>query len=164
VADSKRLQVLKLLTTQLETILVANGYQFDLLGSVFRGRGGFGDETTLPCLGIFEMRPENAVRADGTVQKDDWFIAVQGYINADDEHPTDPAHNLMADVKKCLAVIMRPDTPVNRNPNYMFGGLIVDMMIDGGVALPPSSDTSGIATFVLKLTINIVDELENPYA
>jgi hypothetical protein len=46
----------------------------------------------------------------------------------------------------------------------MFGGLIVDMMVDGGVVLPPSSDTSGIATFVLKLTINIVDELENPYA
>lgn len=162
-ADSRRLQVLKAITTQLETITVLNGYQFDLEGAVFRGRTGFGDETPTPCIGIFEMRPEDAVRADETVQRDEWFLAIQGYVDADDVHPTDPAHNLMADVKKSLAVIMRPDTPVSRNSEYMFGGLVVDMQLDGGVVMPPSQDVTDVAVFLLKMTVTIVDNLENPY-
>lgn len=163
-ADSKRLQILKLLTAQLKTVTVANGYQFDLSQSVFRGRSGFGEETPKPCVGIFELRPEDAVRADETVQKDDWFIALQGYVEADDEHPTDPAHNLMADVKKALGVIMRPDSPVNRNPNHMFGGAIADMQADGGVVFPPSGEAQDITTFLLKLTLSVVDDQEDPYA
>lgn len=162
-ADSKRLQILKAITARIESVMVANGYQFDLEGSVFRGRGGFGDESPLPCIGIFEMRPEDAVRADETIQKDDWFIAVQGYISVDEIHPTDPAHNLMADVKKALAGVLH-DSPTNRNPNYMFGNLINDLQIDGGVVLPPSNDEKNTAAFVLKLTVNVTDDLVNPYA
>lgn len=163
-ADSARLRIKKALTAQLETISVANGYQHELEGAVFRGRTGIGEETQLPCLGIFELRPEDAVRADETIQHDEWFIGIQGYVEADDEHPTDPADNFLADVKKALGVIMRPDTPVSRNPDYMFGGLIADMMIDGGVVLPPSSDVTGASSFVLKLTIKVIDDAEDPYA
>lgn len=162
-ADSTRLQVLKAITAQLETITVVNGYQFDLADSVFRGRTGFGDETQLPCVGIFEMRPEDAVRADETIQRDEWFLAIQGYVDADEVHPTDPAHNLMADVKRCLAQIMRAGTPDQPNPNHMFDWLITDMKLDGGVVMPPSADITGVAVFLLKVTITIVDDLENPY-
>jgi hypothetical protein len=152
----------------LETILVTNGYQFDLEGSVFRGRTGFGDESQLPCLGIYELRPEEGFRADETVQVDDWFLAIQGYVTADDTHPTDSADNLLADVKKCLGVVMRPDTPVSRNPNYFFGfgdDGISDMKIDGGVVFPPSTtEVTSAASFILRVTLKIVDEAEDPYA
>lgn len=161
-ADSKRLTILKSLTTQLEAISTTNGYTHNLTGRVFRGRGGLGSETPKPCVGIFEMRPEEAVRADEVVQKDDWFVALQGFCEPDDVHPTDPAHNLMADVKKALGNVLRPGHPSARNTNYMLGGLIADMTVDGGVVFP-AEDGSGMAMFLLKLTLKVVDDHESAF-
>jgi hypothetical protein len=164
VADSKRLQVLKAITSQLETITIANGYQHDLDGKVHRGRPDYGNETEKPFVSLFEVRPEeNPNRADETVQKDQWIIGVQGAVIADTDHPTDPAHNLLADIKKSLAVVIRPDYPNSRNPEHMFQGLIVDMSVDGGICYCPQ-ESQETAVCVVKLNIQLTENLENPYA
>lgn len=162
-ADSLRLRVLKALTAQIETVTIANGYQHDLAGSVFRGRDCYGEETDKPAIAIFELKPdEYPVRADETVQKDEWFIGVQGVIDADPIHPTDTAHNLMADVKMAIAQALRAGNGMTDPPEYRLGGLVVDMKLDGGVVFAPGEDKS-LTTFVVKVTLTIAEDLENPY-
>lgn len=162
-ADSKRLVIQKAITQQLETITVANGYQHDMSGRVFRGRSDFGSETTWPFIGIFEVRPDDNVnRADSSVQKDLWVLGIQGVIKSDTKHPTDPAQNLLADIRKAIGQVLKPDTPVNRNPLHMFGDLVVDMTVDGGVTFNPE-ELQGAAVCVLKVSIDLTEDLENPY-
>lgn len=162
-ADSKRLTILKAITGQLETILVANGYQHDMNGRVFRGRADFGSETDWPFVGVFEVRPDdNMNRADDSVQKDLWTLGIQGVIESDTTHPTDPAHHLLADIRKALGQVLRPDTPVAPNPLYMFGNLIADMTVDGGVTFNPE-ELQRAAVCILKLSINLVETMEDPY-
>lgn len=162
-ADSKRLTILKAITTQLETVMVANGYQNNLTGKVFRGRADFGDETLWPFVGVFEVRPDdNMNRADESVQKDFWTLGIQGVIKADTIHPTDPAHHLLGDIRKALGQVLKPDTPVSRNPLHMFGGLIADMTVDGGVTFSPE-EMPGASVCVLKVSIDLVETMENPY-
>lgn len=162
-ADSKRLVILKALTTQLETITVTNGYQHNMSGKVFRGRADFGNETQWPFIGVFEVRPDdNMNRADESTQKDLWTLGIQGVIHSDTTHPTDPAHNLLADIRKALGQVLKPDTPVSRNPLHMFGGLVVDMTVDGGVTFNPE-EFQGAAVCVLKVSIDLTENMENPY-
>lgn len=161
--DSKRLTILKAITAQLETITITNGYQHELTGKVFRGRQGYGAETQVPYVGLFEVRPEDMPdRADETIGKDVWVIGVQGTVKAHPDHPTDPAHNLMADIKMALGGIMTRGGPGMRNPNYMFGDLIVDMVIDGGITFVPV-ESPELALSVNKLVITLSENMENPY-
>lgn len=161
--DSKRMVILKAITTQLESIAVANGYQHDMVNKVFRGRSDFGDETLTPFIGIFEVRPDDNVnRADESVQNDVWTLGIQGVVSADTLHPTDPAHALLADIRKSLGQVMRPDTPVDPNANYMFNNLINDMTIDGGITFSPE-EHQGIAVCILKMNITLDERMENPY-
>jgi hypothetical protein len=133
------------------------------LGKVHRGRPDYGSETEKPFVSIFEVRPEeNPNRADETVQKDQWLLGIQGAVEADDDHPTDPAHNLLADLKKALAAIIRKDSPVDPNPAHMFDGLIVDMIMDGGICFCPQ-ESQETALCVMKLVIELTEDLENPY-
>lgn len=160
-ADSRRLRILKALTTQLETVATTAGYEYDLAGKVFRGRVSYGEETVKPWVGIFELRPEEVIRAGETVNKDEWYVGVQGEVDAHAIHPTDPAHNLMADVKKAIGQVLK-DSPTNRNPNYMFGGLVTDIRMDGGMTFVPKENPA-VAAFALRLTLVTAEDLENPY-
>lgn len=162
-ADSKRLVIQKAITAQLETILLSNGYQHDLSNKVFRGRADFGTETIRPFVGIFEVRPDDNVnRADSAVQKDVWILGIQGVVTSANDHPTDPAQNLLADIRKAIGQVLKPDSPVQPNPMHMFGDLVNDMRIDGGMTFCPEEDQS-VAICVLKLTIDLSEDLENPY-
>lgn len=161
--DSKRLRVLKALTSQLETITVSNGYDHDLLGKVARGRVNYGRETVPPYVAIFEVRPEDMpIYAGDAVQKDNWIIGIEGTVASGNNHPTDPSHNLLADIKKSLGAIMSPGEPGERNPNYMFGNEIVSLEADGGLCFV-HSDAPNLALCVMKIVINIAENLENPY-
>lgn len=166
-ADSKRLQILKALTAHLETIRPVNGYQHDLLGRVYRGRGAFGSETALPCLSILEaLNPDRAPREAGAGLriKDDWILLIQGWTDTGDEnHPTDEAHNLMADVKKALGVLMNEPSPTLPNPSYMLGGIIEGLRVEPGTVRPPD-ETSARSYFFLRAVVEVAESLEDPYA
>ncbi len=160
--DSKRLRVMKALSTLLGNITIINGFQQTVV-SVARGRSDFGSESAWPLIGIFEVRPEDLpINADETVQKDVWVLGVQGVIQADHSNPTDPAHNLLADIKKSIGSVLLRGDPGNRNLNYMFGDLVVDMKVDGGITFSPV-EQQGCAVCLVKLSITIQENLENPY-
>lgn len=163
-ADSKRLTILKALSAHLETITVANGYQHDLAGSVYRGRAAFGDDTPLPCLSILEpLNPDRDPRPAGAgiVQKEEWVLLIQGWVDDDEDNPTDPAHNLMADVKKALGQVMR-DTYPTANPVYMLGGVIESLRIEPGTVRPPD-ENSARAYFYLRAVVGVTEDLDDPY-
>ena len=160
--DSKRLQVKKALTELLEGITTANGYNFDLADKVWRGRTRIGEESQAPFLVIFEVIPEGPDVVGGDLNRNLWDVAVKGYIEADTVHPTDPADNLMADVKKCLYQIADSGGGGAAGPNFMLGGLVADMEVDNGVTFSPD-DTTNMAYFAMKITFTFTESLENPY-
>ena len=164
-ADSKRLQILKALTTHLETVTVANGYQHDLAGKVLRGVLRVSDEDyAVPVVSILESfnpdRGPNEVGGDyRREQRDDWILLIQGWVADDPVNPTDPAHNLMADVKKCLARISDEEDPA-----YMLGDyLIAGIGIEPGVVRPPD-ETSAKAYFWMRIILKVTEKLADPYS
>lgn len=170
-----RLRVLEAITDCLSEITVANGYRHDLANAVFRGRIWYGDDDPLPMVSILEdPLPNNqsqsgqGAHGDGTDSHGSWTLLVQGFAVDDKKNPTDPAHYLMADVKKCLVQQRKRKTRSAHgageyNP-FGMGGVVENITIGAGVVRPPDYDVSAKAYFWLTLTITITEDLEDPYA
>ena len=162
--DSKRLTILKALTEHLRGITVANGYQHDLANAVYRGRLSFSEETPLPCINILEpLNPDREPRVTdgGLLQKEDWVLLIQGWVDDDEVNPTDPAHLLMADVKKRLSLLM-VEPYRNPNPAYMLGSKVAGVFIEPGTVRPPE-ENSARAYFYLRVVLQVVEHLDDPY-
>lgn len=160
-SDSRRLQILKALTTHLEGITVANGFEHDLTGSVFRGRANYGSNDPIPMVSILEyLRPDQQENRpfNSNKVKEDWQLLVQGWGEDDYQNPTDPAHGLLADVKKSLAMI-RDDT----SPSYRLGGLVHELRMDGGI-VRPADENSAKAQFYLRVVLVFVENTTDPYS
>jgi len=158
VAESKRLQILKALTTHLEGV---DGY--DLANKVWRGRSRPADESVAPFIILFEMPPEAENQADERVASMPWYIGIQGYIGIDNVHPTDPAHDFMAAVKARVGQLL-DDGGASRPPaDYMLGGLVENLQVDGGMCFD-GDETINCCFFALKLTLTVVENLGDPYA
>lgn len=161
-ADSKRLITKKALTDLLAGITVANGFQHDLTGKVWRGRTRIGDETSAPFLTIIEVIPNPPSTAGADTNKNIWELAIKGYAVADQNNPTDTADNLMADVKKRLALIADDGGRSAPGPDYLLGGLVTDIEVDNGVTFEPE-ETSKLSAFVLKVSFGFVEKLGDVY-
>lgn len=158
-ADSYRLVVLKRLTSLLETITIANGYQHDLAGKVFRGRAVYGANEPLPMLSILEApRPDGFTRAgDGEARNESWLLLLQGWANDDKENPLDPVYALIDDVEKCLSRIVLVDDFGNpRFPeHYMLGGDIGAINLNPPTARPATTELSSKAFFYMPLQVSL---------
>lgn len=165
-ANPIRLEVHKRMTDALREITPANGYATDLMGNVFRGRIVFGSETPLPSLAILEVpipidQLPSPSASPSTVGP--WEIMIQGWVEDDRVNPTDPAHVLMADVKRRLAKErMRMDWDKPEDGIFGLGRNVTGMYIGAGVVRPPE-EVSAKAYFWLTITLDLVEDLENPY-
>lgn len=161
-----RLRVLDSLTTCLQGITPANGYTNNLSEAVFRGRVMFGDDDPLPLVSILETPvPIDQVISpeESTYNTGDWDLLIQGFVKDDPKNPTDPAHFLLADVKKALAK-ERKRLDSARNKNILGMGKIVDRLEIGAGTVRPSDDISAVAYFWLRITLKIVEDNEDPFA
>jgi hypothetical protein len=117
-ADSKQLRILKGLTAHLEGITPANGYEFDLTSSVYRGVTRFGADRPLPFVSILEsLRPDpqpQEAGAERMTREDGWELLVQGWVDEDQNFPTDLLYQLKASVEKRVAEIVQEASPVYR--------------------------------------------------
>jgi hypothetical protein len=159
-----RVRILEALRNDLASISTGtpDRYFFDLdPASVFVGRNIFGEKDPLPMLSILEVPipldqivpPPDSSYSNGT-----WELLIQGFVKDDKEHPTRPAHRLMADVKKKLALTKRQ----NRNYNiWGMGNHVTDLRIGAGVVRPPD-EVSAKAYFWLNLSLDIVEDLADP--
>ena len=172
--DPFRLRVQKELAEALRQITPANGYTHDLSGAddsddnkVFRGRVIFGDDDPVPMISILEepIAPENDLEPfDGDGSSGRYSLMVQGFADDDKRHPTDSAHRFMADVKKRLAQVKEESK--TRDRVFQFGAkapTVVGIIFGGGVVRPPD-EISAKAYFWLRVTLNLVEDHENPYA
>ena len=169
-ADHIKLQVLKVLTAHLEGITLANGYQHDLKGKVFRGRAVLGANEQVPILNILETpSPLDGFFADEqkTRRLDTLVLLVQGWAEDDARNPTDPVYPLLADVQRRLSDIVSLDEGSNRPrwPGvYMLKGLISDMDIGQDAVRPAQEGVSAKAFFYMPirvtLPVNLIDPTE----
>lgn len=161
-ADPFRLRVLKALTAALKEITPANGYEFDLTGAVFRGRDTFGDKDPVPMISILEAIEEKpqvpAPQASGK-STGPWELLIQGFVEDDYDNPSDPAHLLMAAVKKRLV-----EERIRDRQYDILGmnGKVTELRLSHGVVRPPD-EVSGKAYFWLRLTLVLVENLQDPY-
>lgn len=173
-ADSKRLTTLKRLCDYLQReVRKANGYKNDLKGRVFRGRMFYSNNDTPPLVSIMEnLDPDRFPRLAGgdyelPTTKEGWVLLVQGWCEDDKENPTDPAYELMADVRKALAKIVKRGHPTDAaqipNPDLMLGGLIAGMTMEPGIARPPIEQVSAKAFFWMRVTLQFVEDPNDPY-
>lgn len=169
-----RLKVLMDLCEYLQTeIQKTNGYQHDLQGA-FRGRAFFTTkDDPVPMLSILEnVDPDRYPPAAGRngyeheTYNEGWVLLIQGFAVDDKENPTDPAHYLMADVRKALAKIAYRGSPTEARPTgdlYMLGGLLTGFKMEPGVVRPPFEQVSETAFFWMRVTLKISEDPNDPY-
>lgn len=161
-SDPFRLRVLKALTAALEEITTVNGYRHDLTGCVFRGRDTFGDKDPLPLISILEAIEEKAQIPSpeaSPVTKGPWELLIQGWVEDGYNNPSDPAHFLLADVKRRLI----QERVRERQYNILgMEGKVVELRISQGVVRPPD-EVSSKAYFWLRLTLIMVENVADPY-
>lgn len=181
-SDSKRLRVLKLLTTWLgQEITVANGYKFDLTDSVFRGRMIFTDDDPMPLVSILEnLNPDRESRTAGAnddpsraKRNEGWTLLVQGWVKEDHLYPCDEAYELMADVKKALAKAFADQTNDDNllidmgegdAPRaYFLGGLVSGFEVEPGTVRPPEQPTER-AFFWMRVILKFTERVNDPYS
>ena len=164
--DPFRLRVQKAMCEAFKQITVANGFRSDLASSVFRGRTLFGDDDPLPMISILEepIAPEANLSSDaGSTASGDYVLMVQGFLQDDKDNPTDPAHVLMADVKKRLVELKLDERLDDRV--FRFGpkaNTVVGVSWDGGV-VRPADEVSAVAYFWLRVTLDRAEDQLNPF-
>lgn len=162
-----RLRVMRNLTTVLQGITKANGYNYDMAASVFRGRVIFGDSDPIPLVSILEAPlPDepDLTPAAGSVWTGQWRIMIQGWVDDDKANPTDPAHFLLADVKKALAKERKNMIRPGRGNNLLnMGGRVTNLVIGACVVRPAEEQVNEYANFLLSVTLEIAENMADPY-
>lgn len=172
--DPFRLRVLKALTNTIKTVTPANGYTNNLadwteagvtLSRVFRGRELFGDTDPLPMVSVLEhpraldamLAPESQPEAIG-----EWDLLVQGFVEDDPDHPTDPAHILAAEVISAIAKSAKQRHDI-LGLGYQMPA-VTKLSIGSPVVRPADGVNSSQAFFWLTLTLTLVENRETPFA
>lgn len=162
-----RLRVVRALTAVLQGITKANGYNYDLADCVFRGRLIYGDNDPIPLVSILEAPlPDepNLTPASGTTWKGSWRFMIQGWVDDDKKNPTDPAHFLLADVKKALAEERKNMIRPGRGNNLLgMGGRVTDLIIGACVVRPAEEQVNEYANFLLSVSLEIAENMADPY-
>lgn len=170
-SDSYILTVEKALTDVIaKTVTTVNGRPFDLTNLVFRGRQRYGHNEPAPMVSILQapnIDLENMNAGTGKLRKSDKTYLLQGWVQDDSDNPTDPAHELLAEVKRALSAILEMDGPdymlKSYNTQHDDVGLIHNIDISTGLVRPPEQNVSDKAYFWLPITLELVEIITDPY-
>ena len=174
--DPFRLRVLKAVCQVIKGVTPANGYRNDLSDftdadgiheRVFRGRDLFGFGDPRPMVSVLEhpqaLELATSAGAGGSTAGD-WMLIVQGFVQDDPDHPTDPGHILVAEVIKALAL---QRTAAKKYNLLGLGGrdpCVTNFKIGSPVVRPGDGEISDVCHFVFKLTLTLSEDHENPFA
>lgn len=101
--NSKAKDISIALTAALATITKANGYRTDIGTKVSRGRPQL-DENSIPLIVLVEgdETPEGRASPRSTEFKNGIEYRIEGFDICDLNNPNDIAHDIVADLKKCV--------------------------------------------------------------
>jgi hypothetical protein len=161
-----RLRVLMALQNCMQAMTPANGYTYDLSQSVFVGRDMFGDDDPVPLIAILEdpdTPPLRLTPRDATDRVNTWTLLIQGFINPDQgDMPLRPAYVLAAETAKALIDGARRMD--GHTPDYFgMGGRVDRFALGPAIVRPAEIGVSDKAFFWLRLTLEIVENLLDPY-
>jgi hypothetical protein len=172
-ADPFRLRIMKAMTALIEAVQVEmkddTGADItSLAGRVFRGREQFGDNDPLPMVSLLEppltIEPIPA-QPDNTNSSGAWDILIQGWVIDDKDNPCDPAYVLAALVRRAIAEHKKSGEG-KKGPlgsNYLNEGLRVQNIRIGAPVVRPADFPSTNACFYLLITLEIVEDMLNPF-
>lgn len=167
--DPLRLRILKNLTSVLQEIDGTQDWHYDVSAACFRGRVIFGENDPIPMLAILEVpipAEQQISPPDSGLSAGRWELIIQGFCADDRDNPTDPGHILLADVKKRLAQEKMKNKQRLSDPSNMgilgMKNHITDLIIGAGTVRPPD-ELSAKAYFWLAITLQIVENLYDPY-
>lgn len=178
-----RLRVLDAISDALKAVTPGNGYQNDLsdferesdgeevtVARVYRGRDQFGFNDPRPMVSILE-HPRALDQLHGTQsapnRAGDWELLIQGFVQDDPDHPTDPAHILAAEVTKRL---VEEKVRVGNNHDTNILGLgsrkpcVTALEVGPAVCRPADEGISDVAYFFMTVRLSLAEDLENPFA
>ncbi len=166
-----RLRVLDKLEELIKTVAPANGDWDDLSvdGAVVQGRLFIGDDEPVPMVSMVE--PPAAIEGIKTQPNNvnhvgEWDILIQGWAKTDlkSRNVTGPAYVLAAEVRRKLAIEKKKPSAPGQGQNHLgFGARIQDMRIGAPVVRPPD-ETSSKACFYLMLTLQIAEDMSDPFS
>lgn len=168
-ADSYILAVEKALAKLIETTITPdNDRPFDLTGLVFRGRLRYGHNEPIPMVSILQapnLDIETNDAGKGRQRTTEKTFLIQGWVADDFDNPTDPAHELLAEVKYALGQILDMEGEHFMLQSYSNSGegLISNIRISSGLVRPPEATISDKAYFWLPILVTLVEDLSNPY-
>lgn len=160
--DTKKLTVLKTLTTLIEGVTEGGGYDFTLTGRVFRGRALFGADEVTPYVSIVENPREDPQASQAGqnrgVRLEWWALQIQGWVTpVDPANPTDTLYGLMGAVESRIALVLSPGA------NYRLGGLIADARIGPGAVLAATPDFGWADCFYLPVHLQVATIIGDPW-
>lgn len=167
-----RLEVQYRICDALREITPANGYVTDMSGDnennkVFRGRLIYGDTDPVPMLSLLDVPiPIDQLPApsDSPDSSGKWELMIQGFAVDDRVNPTDPAHVLMADVKRRLAIERtKANWRVSEDGIFGLGRRVTGLYIGSGIVRPPD-EISAKAYFWLNMVLDLTEDLDDPYS
>lgn len=88
------------LTSRLQAIAIANGYQTDIGQRVYRGKLRL-DETNMPCAVIVEDDDESSSAQLARCKTAATYL-LEGHAACDPDNPNDVGHQVIADLKKAI--------------------------------------------------------------
>jgi len=167
--DSYILTIEKALSNLIEIGVTPPNSAIDLTDRVFRGRVRYGHNEPTPMVSIMQapnIDIETNEAGKGRIRTAMKTYLIQGWVEDDFNNPTDPAHELLADVKKALSVILDMDSEHFMLQSYSSSGngLISSMEMSTGLVRPPEASISDKAYFWLPLNVTVVEDLSKPYS
>lgn len=169
-ADSYLLTVEKALASHIEAEVSGAGRPLDVTGAVFRGRASYGRGDPSPMISILQS-PDIEVETNSagteTLRKGSKLYLVQGWVEDDPRNPTDPAHEMLAEVKRAVAALMGDfDDPKYGLRQHSANNQPLVESIDVGVGLvrPPDEVSPSQAYCWLPVRIGLVESIDDPYA
>ena len=138
----------------LQSSLVANGYETDMGARLFRGRRHVDDEM-IPCVAIHEG--DDTVR-DGPTRSGDVSLAQEytifGYLACDPDQPNTAAHALLRDMKR--AVFRTAGVADAR-----WGGAVRKVTYVGR-SIGPRADGAAFVLAAIRIQVEYVESLVQP--
>lgn len=145
------------ITSILQTITTANGYNTNIGQTVYRGRLKH-DEDRVPYAVLIEGEDRPADHRDVRDVKVAQDYVIGGYVACDPDNPNDAAHAVIKDIKKAIFtsdLAWQPPAPGSRG----IGQGRVKSLIYRGRDIGPRADGKAIVFAVVHITVEFAEDL-----